>query len=1301
MKIQSTPDVICTQEVRFAVVMYGGVSLAIYINGIAQELLHMVRSTARDATGDRALLFDSAAGTGAANDDGGGPLSATERVYRKLSYLLANPDLLNEYRQFLKSPPAKDQPAADDQQVQAAEEKDISRKLDKILAENSEPINTRFVVDIMSGTSAGGINSIYLAKAMANDQPIDQLKNLWLNEGDIALLINDKESVAGLQMGNQNPPQSLLNSRRMYLKLLRSFDDMESKKASVATFVSPYVDELDLYITATDLAGLTVPIRLSDSVVYEKRHRHVFHFKYSTLETTEASDGTGSGGPGSVANGEQPNLRNDFLAANNPFLAFAARCTSSFPFAFEPMKLCDIDDVLKTSSGYRDQDELAAQKKAWNSFFRENLDPDTRRRKIAFEERPFGDGGYLDNKPFSYTTEMLMRRDAPVPVDRKLVYIEPSPEHPEDETDEPTRIDALQNVKAALLELPTYETIREDLEKVIQRNSLIGRVNRITAAIERDLDETRVHRPVLKGGEWQTFDLADMVNRFGIYYLPYRRLRISAATDELAKIVARIAGLDENSADFYAIRVLIRAWREINYRDYHKNPQRADSIDELADRLASAVRPRRVAGEVANAEEDDARRAEIISQLRTWMQINCADSYTKQTAAPPSSNPAPEKSDLTANQFLIDYDFQYWLRRLTFVRGKLDQLYRLNRKLLRKEPGDLTGLTAEQRAIVKRIEKPPFEYSQLPKGGRKELQTLLEYLKFELSDIYRTLRAVGRKIQSAPSAPASSPQQKTFHEIVKDFKIESALINYLLGLPKEAQGEEPQFSRLNEDECVTRARKLLEPPHHESASVDAVTFKAPELASSLQAAAAALKIQFAKAITDKDEPTSIWSRCRALLDPRTDFPEKNERWGKPMPTSPHAKGMREYLWRYLSQFDDFDQVRFPILFGTDVGESDVVEIIRISPEDAPSLISERSPTEKRRKLAGTSLFHFGAFLDRTWRQNDIMWGRLDGAERLITSLLPDAEYEGTHIDNSKVRAALIEEAQTAILLDELPRESRNALGKLMTDALTQASAGDEMVDAINKVVAAVKNESPTMKPLQQVMLNTLRDENLLEFMKKGYEVNRKLDAKSMLRALSRSTQVIGSIFEDIANTNGLDGKNLAWIARLGKIFWGLVEVAVPDSIIHLLFTHWLKLLYLFEALMLIGGTVLVRPTIQQFGFLAFALTLATNLAVFFLHDEMEGRRGRFRIVKVLAILLGIALFLTGLVALTGLLGVQPIWRWMLRLNGWFSQDSVWHRWTPAVLAVVLLIAAIRDDLRLVWRKYTRWLSAFKGEPYGG
>ena len=35
------------------------------------------------------------------------------------------------------------------------------------------------------------------------------------------------------------------------------------------------------------------------------------------------------------------------------------------------------------------------------------------------------------------------------------------------------------------------------------------------------------------------------------------------------------------------------------------------------------------------------------------------------------------------------------------------------------------------------------------------------------------------------------------------------------------------------------------------------------------------------------------------------------------------------------------------------------------------------------KLAGVELAHFGAFLKRSWRANDWMWGRLDAAERLV------------------------------------------------------------------------------------------------------------------------------------------------------------------------------------------------------------------------------------------------------------------------------------------------------------------------------
>src|SRR6266404_2096846 len=179
-----------TQEVRFAVVMYGGVSLAIYINGIAQELLRLVRSTARDPAGDGALLHDDIEALGSESASTR-ILGRAERVYRKLSYLVADEALLSNYRRFLE----RKQPLDQD-------------PLEQAVCSNTQLINTGFIVDILSGTSAGGINAIYLAKALANDQMIDQLKELWINEGDIGLLLNDKKSVAGLQLSNQKPPLS-------------------------------------------------------------------------------------------------------------------------------------------------------------------------------------------------------------------------------------------------------------------------------------------------------------------------------------------------------------------------------------------------------------------------------------------------------------------------------------------------------------------------------------------------------------------------------------------------------------------------------------------------------------------------------------------------------------------------------------------------------------------------------------------------------------------------------------------------------------------------------------------------------------------------------------------------------------------------------------------------------------------------------------------------------------------------------------------------------------------------------------
>jgi hypothetical protein len=92
---------------------------------------------------------------------------------------------------------------------------------------------------------------------------------------------------------------------------------------------------------------------------------------------------------------------------------------------------------------------------------------------------------------------------------------------------------------------------------------------------------------------------------------------------------------------------------------------------------------------------------------------------------------------------------------------------------------------------------------------------------------------------------------------------------------------------------------------------------------------------------------------------------------------------------------------------SDAGERDLVRFIRISPE-ATSYI--RKPAED--KLAGDTLSHFGAFAWRAWRQNDILWGRLDAAEVLARVLLAGQPED-------EVTAA-IRSVQQEIASEELP-----------------------------------------------------------------------------------------------------------------------------------------------------------------------------------------------------------------------------------------------------------------------------------------
>ena len=474
------------REIRFAVVIYGGVSLAIYINGIIQEMLRMARSTALPVE----------------------KLSPLELVYRELACCVGVG-------------------------IPAAEDLEARGELDESLDVQDSPApqpRTRFVVDILSGTSAGGINAIYCAKALACGQSLDQLARLWVDVADISKLLNDRGSVEPpLQF--ETPPKALLNGKWMYLKLLNALDGMDAKGARQD---GPIVDDLDVFLTATDLDGLPLPLALPHQNVDERRHRNVFHF---VRRPDDALRRDPSG----------PRERDDFTPDNNPFFAFAARCTSAFPFAFEPMALCDIFPIIQNLDPHKDQEYCKEDTGHWRHFYLDYIRAQSP-RLTPFIIRAFGDGGYLDNKPFSYAIQTIAGRNADIPVDRKLIYIEPSPDEQsamfKRRKDSSDRADAIENSLAALITLPRYETIREDLMRVLEWNRNVARLKRVIAELR--------HR--IEGEDPGSY-------RQTLAFQSYRLLRLSATTDTMASRVSEALDLDPVSGRAEALRDLVDDWR--------------------------------------------------------------------------------------------------------------------------------------------------------------------------------------------------------------------------------------------------------------------------------------------------------------------------------------------------------------------------------------------------------------------------------------------------------------------------------------------------------------------------------------------------------------------------------------------------------------------------------------------------------------------------------------------------------------------------------------------------------------------
>jgi patatin-related protein len=1040
-----------TQEMRFAVVMYGGVSLAIYMNGIAQELLSVVRATAPPHE-------VPAGGAGAGKTDAGQP--STETVYRKIGKILYHGRVA-----------------------------DGNIPSEEVL--EGLKIRTRILIDILSGTSAGGINAVFLAKALANDQDLATVRQIWMEEGNIDTLLNDKISEDG-QYKAADPKTSLLNSQRMFGKLVGAFEGMETNGNTPEACESRLAKEIDLFVTATDLNGLWTPIQLTNEVIMERVHKLHFRFSYRP-KSRDAFSGTEYAGA------------NDFTSQYNPMLAFASRCTSSFPVAFEPMTFRDVDKIVE---GLSTQMRLQGESHPFYRFFAEmdnfGRNPEAgggnvNERQIHFTERPLADGGYLNNKPFSFAVETIKSRNSLLPVRRALLYLDPFPESVA-AAGVKKEISFTENAALAASTLPRYQTIREDIERLQQYNREVRRANTLLEEVEADLPERmqtfiakqnairEAAGPATPPKKYEDAYLNDMIDEYGNGYIAYHRLSVSTVSDQLADLYAGIFNFNVNSDAVYAIRMLVHSWRTDKYSAQKKEGKTTESL------------------------------------------------------------------------FLWAYDLGYRYRRLSYMCAEIDRLLAACAGL--NPEAEANALKAMIAAVVAKAVDAPLKV----KDCVEQLKKCREAATGSLQNLERKREELWL---AYPGQGLSKEAQELREKLRSAFEIRKA---------DGASEWHLRFADLKEilrpvtdEECQLVADRIYAKPEVKAAFAAAAKTLGEQLSQILTQVSNQFLNEVNKAGKTKDE-AGLKARAAGPAD-----------------TDPIAR----YLWLVYQYFEHRDMIVYQILPDKLTGKISGTEIYRIGPADAKFVYAE----EERRaeKLAGTVLMDFGAFLNEGWRSNDMLWGRLDGAERIIESLLPDDA-------DKPLREVLTREATEIILNDMFKPAGATNLAKTVEGFLQKgfkANRGEQESTLRDYMRTTEKILTNGAAELATTVINLATPgSERLELFRSYYS---KPSGPSLAQSVGwarRASGILGEMFRGLDKSKGVNTTLGGWIGRVGAVSTNFIEFALPDTLFHKLCWHWLGLLYLTETVLIVVGAVIYKGSgeLETAGWLALLLTGAVHLA---------------------------------------------------------------------------------------------------------
>ena len=391
------PRSLATQEIRFALAFTGGVSLAVWMGGVARELNLLVQASERRRTVGRPEDATTP-------DD-----NAVRRFYRRL--------------------------------------------LDLVDAE--------VAIDVLAGTSAGGINAALLGLVNARALDLGPLRDIWLEAGDFGKLLRDPA---------EGSPPSLLKGDGQMLTALndgisRLIDGQPIPRPPLAT---------DVFITTTLLSPETS--RFTDDYgteIADTDHHGMFHFGRDEL------------------------ARDDVVAP----LALAARSSASFPAAFEPSFL-----PFGQPAGA------------------DGRHPDMSPFSNATRAHWAADGGLLANRPIAPLLQRIFDRSADREVRRALLYVVPSSgaaaAGAADDQAKPLGLAAaLQNDLGATLN----QSIAADLAAIKEHNDRVGSAadtrmrmaalgNRLKDG-ERLTDAAAWHDYRERQGDWLTAPLVAEMSR--------------------------------------------------------------------------------------------------------------------------------------------------------------------------------------------------------------------------------------------------------------------------------------------------------------------------------------------------------------------------------------------------------------------------------------------------------------------------------------------------------------------------------------------------------------------------------------------------------------------------------------------------------------------------------------------------------------------------------------------------------------------------------------------------------------------